>query len=79
MNALVHLQARRHEPGTAVAFHPAPSGVYASYDPEQICEADAVRAIGLVAWGCPDRLEVRVADSVVGSSVEGIAKHGGRA
>jgi hypothetical protein len=75
MHALVHLQSRRHAPGTAVALHPAPSGLYASYDPEQICEADAVRAIGLVAQGCPDRLEVRV---TVGISVEGIAKHGGR-
>lgn len=78
MDALtLHLEAREHAPGTAVAFHPGLCGLYASYDPAQIGEADAVRVIGLVAEGCPDVLDVRMAEGMRRSSVEGIAKHGG--
>jgi hypothetical protein len=73
----LNLEAREHAPGTAVALHPGGRGVYASYDPAQISEADAVRAIGLVAKGCPDALEVCTAGGRERSSVEGIAKHGG--
>jgi hypothetical protein len=78
MGALtLSLEAREHTPGTAVALHPGNCGLYASYDPAQISEADAVRVIGLVADGCPDVLEVCTADDLQMSSVEGIAKHGG--
>jgi hypothetical protein len=78
MGALtLSLEAREHTPGTAVALHPGDCGLYASYDPAQISEADAVRVIGLIADGCPDVLEVCTADDLRMSSVEGIAKHGG--
>ena len=78
MGALtLNLEAREHTPGTAVALHPGDCGLYASYDPAQISEADAVQVIGLVAAGCPDALEVCTADGRRRSSVEGIAKHGG--
>jgi hypothetical protein len=78
MGALtLSLEAREHTPGTAVALHPGNCGLYASYDPAQISEADAVRVIGLIADGCPDVLEVCTEDDLRMSSVEGIAKHGG--
>jgi len=78
MGALtLNLEAREHAPGTAVALHPGDCGLYASYDPAQISEADAVQVITLVAAGCPDVLEVRMADARRRSPVEGIAKHGG--
>lgn len=69
----LHLEAREHARGTVVAFHPGARGLYASYDPAQIDEADAVQVIGMVAEGCPDVLDVRVAEGVRRSSVEGIA------
>jgi len=68
MGALtLNLEAREHTPGTAVALHPGDCGLYASYDPAQISEADAVQVIGLVAAGCPDALEGGVQSRVLQS------------